>query len=364
MGTAPAVGAGSTAYALMADLGGSVVEAVELARRAEDAGLDAVYAIEAFREPFVPLAAMAGATRRLRLGTYVVNAYARTPAAAASAALNLDELSGGRFTLGVGAGNLHINDRWHGVDSSRPLRKLREYLEVLRALLRADIGDRVEVRGELHRVRFRTARERVGSVPVVVAAAGPRMIELAATASDGVGVGILVSPEHLAEEIRPLALAAAEAVGAAHGALRFHMAALMTVDDDEARARARTRRAICGLFHPVPHPYYDALLRRQGYGAAADAIAALAPQSRWAEAAAQVDDEIVDRLTITGTAPRCAARLADYRGLLDEVICLGTRPLPGSGPAGGPEDRPDDRYTGVLDAIALARTAPAVGASG
>jgi 5,10-methylenetetrahydromethanopterin reductase len=347
MGAAGVEGAGDTAYALMADLGGPIGEAVELAQRAEAAGLDAVYAIEAFREPFVPLAAMAAATRRLRLGTYVVNAYARTPAAAASAALNLDELSGGRFTLGVGAGNRHINDWWHGADSSKPMRKLRQYLEVVRALLAARAGDGVEVRGDLHRVRFRTAQDPVGTVPVVVAAAGPRMIELAAAASDGVGVGILVSPEHLVEEIRPRALAAAEAAGADPGALRFPMAALVAVDDDVARARAGARRAICRLFHPVPHPYYDFLLRRQGYAEAADAVSELAPQSRWAEAAAHLDDEIVDRLTITGTPRQCAARLLDYRGLVDEIICLSPRTPPGTGP--------DDRYGRVLEALALAR---------
>jgi alkanesulfonate monooxygenase SsuD/methylene tetrahydromethanopterin reductase-like flavin-dependent oxidoreductase (luciferase family) len=277
---------------------------------------------------------MATATRRIRLGTYVANAYARSPAAAASAALNHDELSGGRFLLGLGAGNRHINDWWHGVDSSKPLQKTREYLAVVRAILGASAGEKIEVAGSVHRARARIARSPVATVPVVLAAAGPRMIELAATASDGVGVGILVSAEHLAEVIRPRALAAVEATGTDPDELRFMVTAMVNVDRDVERARARARRAICGLFHPVPHPYYDFLLREQGFAEAADAATELAPQGRWAEAAERIDDEIVDRLTVTGTPEQCAARLRDYDGLVDEVVCLPTRTAaPGDGDA-------------------------------
>ena len=98
------------------------------------------------------------------------------------------------------------------------------------------------------------------------------------------GVGVLVSPEHLRDVIRPLASAAAEAAGRDPGAVRFPMAAMVSVDHDEERARATTRHAICRLFHPVPHPYYDFLLRAQGFAETADAAAELVPQGRIREA--------------------------------------------------------------------------------
>jgi alkanesulfonate monooxygenase SsuD/methylene tetrahydromethanopterin reductase-like flavin-dependent oxidoreductase (luciferase family) len=72
----------------------------------------------------------------------------------------------------------------------------------------------------------------------------------------------------------------------------------------------------------VPHPYYDFLLREQGYADVADAASELAPQQRWREATAAIDDELIDRLTITGTPEECARRLDAYRGIADEVICL------------------------------------------
>ena len=317
---------GGVRSALLLDLAGPLAEPVAIAQAAEAAGVDAVYAIEGGREAFVPLAAMAVATSRIGLGSYVVNAYARSPWLTAVSALDLDELSGGRFVLGLGTGNRHINDWSHGLDSSRPLAKIREYVPIVRAVVAARAGDLVELDGDVHRTRWRAGRDPVRpALPVVVAAAGPKMIELAGSLADGVGVGVLVSPEHLREVIRPRACDAAAAAGRDPGSLTFPMAAMVSVDQDEERARATTRHAICRLFHPVPHPYYDFLLHAQGFAAAADAAAELVPQGRVREAMTHIDDEIVDRLTITGTPAVCAARLAAYDGLADEVICLDLR---------------------------------------
>ena len=100
------------------------------------------------------------------------------------------------------------------------------------------------------------------------------------------------------------------------------MAALVSIDDDEERARATARRAIVGLFHPVPHPYYDHLLRVQGHADVADAAAELAPRKQWAAATAAVSDALLDELTITGTPAQCVARLRAYDAVASEVICL------------------------------------------
>jgi 5,10-methylenetetrahydromethanopterin reductase len=321
---------------------------VPRARWAEQAGADAVHVIEGLRDPFVPLAAIAAATERVEIGTYVANAYARTPQAAASAALALDELSGGRLVFGVGAGNRHINDWLLGLAMERPLATMRDYLAVLRAFLQGDIGDGPDVGGPIHHTQARFVRPPARRIPIVVAAAGPKMTELAASASDGVGLGILIGVDHIARVVRPRAVAACEAAGRDPAKLRFPMAALTSIDDDEDAARARARRAIVGLFHPIPHPYYDHLLREQGYADVADAATELAPQRRWQEAMATIDDELLDRLTFTGTPARCAARFADYEGLVDEIICL---PL-GTGER-TPSTRPAD--AGLAEAFALAR---------
>ncbi len=301
---------------------GPIAESVELAQRAEDAGADGVYLIEGVNDPFVPLAAMAAATSTLGLGTYVANAAARKPQAAATAALNLADLSGDRFTLGIGVGNKHLNEWLFGLDTRRPMAAMRDYLTVLGAYLRGEVPDGEQIGGDHHHMQRRFLPRQARRVPVVLAAAGPRMIELAGTMTDAVGVGVLVSPEHLANEIRPRAVAAAEAAGHDASTLRFPMAALVCIDHDEAMARTAARRAIAGLFHPVPHPYYDFLLRAQGYADVADACLEFAPQKRWAEALAAIGDDVIDRLTVTGTPEQCAERLRAYEGVVDEVFCL------------------------------------------
>ncbi len=332
----------------MLTLAGPLSEAVTVARAAEAAGLDAVHVIEGGRDAFVPLTAIAGETSRIGLGTYVVNAYARTPWLTAVSALDLDEVSGGRFTLGVGTGNRHINDWSHGLAFERPVQKMREYLDIVTAMVRARAGEAVERSGELHRTRWRAGRDPFRpALPVIMAAAGPRLIEVAGAHADGVGVGILVSPEHLEAEIRPRARRAAEAAGRDPAAVRFPMGAMTNVDRDRERARAGTRHAIVRLFHPVPHPYYDFLLRAQGYAAVADAASALVPAGKVREAMAQVPDEVVDRLTLTGTPDEVARRLTDYDGRIDEVLCLNAR-------VGDPED-PMSAYRDLFEALALAR---------
>lgn len=330
---------------LLLNLAGPLSQAVEIAQAAEAAGLDAVHVIEGGREAFVPAAAIAAATTRIGIGTYVVNAYARTPWLTAVSALDLDEVSGGRFSLGVGTGNRHLVDWSHGLEFAAPVAKMREYLAVVTAMVRARAAEAVEVDGAIHRTRWRAARDPVrAALPVVLAAAGPRLIEVAAAGCDGVGVGILVSPEHLAGEIRPRARRAAESAGRDPEAVQFPMAAMTCVDDDVERARDTVRHAIVRLFHPVPHPYYDFLLRAQGFGAVADAAARLVPAGKVRDAMAQVPDEVVDRLTLTGTPTAVARRVGAYDGLADEVLCLDVRV---TGPDGSPSGP-------VIEALALA----------
>jgi len=94
------------------------------------------------------------------------------------------------------------------------------------------------------------------------------------------------------------------------------------VDDDRERARDLVRRTIAGLFHPLPHPYYDFLLREQGFAKVADACARHVPEGRIEAAIETMDDALVDRLAFAGDAATCARRLREYDGLVDEAILL------------------------------------------
>lgn len=296
---------------------------VTLAREGEAAGMASMYTVEAGRSAFVPAAAVVHATTTATVGTYIVNAYAREPWLAGVAARDLDELSGGRFVLGVGTGNVHFNDWYLGVDSSKPMAKMRDYVEIVRAVVAGSAGERVRHDGEVHRIRWRASWEPTRTtIPVYLSASGPNMVRLAGEVSDGVAVGIMSSPSFMRDTVRPNARAAAAAAGRDPEVLAFPMGALVSVNRDPEAARDAARASVCGLFHPVPHPYYDSQLRQLGFGEFADRAGELMPAGRTKEAMGLVPDAVIDTMTITGTPAECASRIADYEGLADEVIAF------------------------------------------
>src|SRR3972149_968786 len=105
-----------------------------LARQAEDAGVEALWAAGMSRGPFLPLAAAATSTERIQLGTSIALAFVRSPWVTALSALDMDILSGGRFILGLGTGLKRLNERWHGVAYGKPTPHIKECIQVVRLI--------------------------------------------------------------------------------------------------------------------------------------------------------------------------------------------------------------------------------------
>ncbi|MEQ9450169.1 MAG: LLM class flavin-dependent oxidoreductase [Pseudomonadales bacterium] len=303
----------------------SIQTITTLSCEAEAAGIDALYTVDAGRSATITAAAVIHATEKVRVGTYIVNAYAREPWMTGIEARDLNEISGGRFVLGVGTGNLHFNDLYMGIDSTRSLAKMRDYMQIVRGVVTGRAAERVRYQGDVHRIRWRATWEPATTeLPVYLSASGPKMVRLAGEVSDGVGVGIMSSVEFVRDIVRPNARAGAEAAGRDPDALAFPMAATVSINQDVERARDATRASICKLFHPIPHPYYDSQLRQLGFGEFADQAARLMPAGRLHEAMALVPDEVIDTMTITGNLEQCAARIREYSGVADEVILART----------------------------------------
>lgn len=230
----------------------SFSELVDLAERAEELGYDSLWTNEsAAREAFVTLTAWAGRTRRAVLATGVVPVYVRPPLTAAMAAATLSQAAGPeRVVLGVGAGHPAMGRTFFGSGPGSPLAAVGDYVTTVRRLLRGErlSGDD----GDGARLAIRPS----GEVPVVVAALGPRMVELAAAVGDGV----------LLNWISPAALAAAAGeLRAAAGQRPFRIAAYVrvAVDPDPARAAEALRRELAGYLRL---PAYRRHLARQGHG--------------------------------------------------------------------------------------------------
>lgn len=163
----------------------AVRQAVELCVRAEQLGYEDAWSSESGGPDGIsPLAAVAVRTSRIRIGTAILPIANRTPALAAMTAASLQDLSEGRFVLGLGLSTRYIVERWLGQSLDRPLLRLREYVTVVRDLLD---GQKVDFAGSTIVIRgFRLKAPPRPRVPVFAATLGPRACRLAGALADGV----------------------------------------------------------------------------------------------------------------------------------------------------------------------------------
>ena len=181
----------------------------DLARAAEAHGFDCAWGGEANnKDPTVMLSAIAAVTTRLKVGSAIYHILGRTPATLALQAMGLDELSGGRFLLGIGSSNPTIA-KWHGQSFDRPLSRIQEYIEITRAAMR---GEKLNFEGKFFTAQnFKMAFKPSGrSIPIYVAAFGPKMTRLAGRISDGVLINMANPTEisRIAAEVKAGALEA------------------------------------------------------------------------------------------------------------------------------------------------------------
>jgi len=306
----------------------SVRDLVTLSKQAEDSGFSSVCMAEAWRSGWVTLTAMAAATNTIRLGPYVLNAYGRSPLLAGMSAIDFNEFSGGRLMLGVGGGNRIINEQWQGIPHERVLRKMREYVTLMKQMARARAGEKLLFEGEIHSMDWTpTVDPGAEPYPVYLAAVFPRMMRVAAQVADGIAAGATLSVEYLNDVLKERAAEAATALDRDPTSIAWTAVNIIAVDEDRDRARRAAREAICHFYAPLPHPYYEYTMREQGFGAAADALLKLMPTGKLEAAVAAIPDECVDRLVIAGTPDDCRARLAAYEGILDEMLLLNAMPV-------------------------------------
>jgi 5,10-methylenetetrahydromethanopterin reductase len=174
--------------------------------RAEKRGLHTAWAGQMFDFDALTLLALASTrTRRIELGSWVVPTYPRHPSALAHQALTVQAASGGRLVLGLGVSHAAVVEKRLGLDYSKPLRHMQEYLEVLRPLL---AGQEVSHVGDEFRVKLQAGTVATTPPPVLVAALGPKMIDLAGRHADGVAIW-LGGPRYLGEFAIPRLLRAA-----------------------------------------------------------------------------------------------------------------------------------------------------------
>ncbi len=307
--------------------GVTVSEMTAVACNADARGFSTLAMAEAWRSGWVTLTAMAAATQRVRLAPYVLNAYGRSPYLAGMAAVDFNEFSSGRLILGVGGGNRIINEQWQGIPHERVLTRMREYVELMKIIGRTRLGETVSYSGKIYNMEWTPSVDPGDRpYPVYLAAVFPRMMRVAAQVADGIAGGATLSATYVDEMIKPQARAAAAEVDRDFTSLKWNAVAITAVDEDRERARRAAREAICHLYAPLPHPYYEFTMREQGFSKSADDLLKLMPAGKLEAAVDAIPDECIDQLTIAGTVADCRRRLAEYEGTLDEIMLLNAMP--------------------------------------
>jgi F420-dependent oxidoreductase-like protein len=291
-----------------------------MALEAERLGFDSLWSAEAYGSDAVTLITWAAArTERIGVGTAIMQIPARTPAATAMTAITLDHLTGGRFRLGLGTSGPQVSEGWHGVDFAKPLARTREYIEIVRAILRRD--GPVEYHGEHYRIPLeggtglgkplKTIVHPLRSdLPIYLAAIGPKNVALAAEIADG-WLPTFYAPAH--HEVFDASINAGLATaGRARESFDVAPFAPVIVGDDVRLCRDLVKPTLAlyvGGMGARSKNFYNSLVQRYGYEEAAAKVQDLYLEGRKGEAARAIPDELVDDVALCGPKERIAERL-------------------------------------------------------
>jgi len=314
--------------------------AIDIAVRAEALGYTDVWTAEVGAvDAFTPLAAIAVRTERVQLGTGLIPVYTRPPALVAMSAASIQELSNGRFVLGIGASSPAIVGGWMGLSFADPVQRVEEYVTLLREMLagRKVNHDGTTVRSEGFRLQVAVEHP----IPIHVGALGPRMCRLAGRLADGV-LFFLMTPAGVRRALEEVAAGAREA-GRDPAGIEAFIRLPVILDEPEDVVRLMARRMLTGY---ATVPAYKASLARQGFESEADAIARAWAAGERDRATEAVTDEMLQETFLFGDAAACRARIDEFR-----AAGISTPVLMPLSVAGSPGER-TERVTGTVEALA------------
>lgn len=301
-----------------------VQEYIALAQAAERAGFDQFWVSDDLflRSATVILSAVAQATKRIEIGTCILNPYTINPAQMAMEAVTLDELSGGRFNLGLSAGSGDFL-KWLGIEQEKPRTAV---IETVQAIKRLTSGERAAANGDFLRwseeayLRFKPRRR----VPVYLGAMSPKMLQTIGAVADG-GLPLLFPPEHYAN-VMPHILAGAQSAGRDVNEVDLAACIWCSVSDDRAAAEDALREKIAYYGHAMSATILSQLgLTHDDFTAIEHAVMV---ENDIVKAKSLVTDDML-KIGVVGTA-------SDLIPRLEGLVSMGARHL-SFGPPLGPD---------------------------
>jgi len=307
-----------------------ITELPARAAEVERLGFDAVGVTETNGNPFLAAAQAAGATSTVRVLTAIALAFPRSPMDLAYTARDLQELSGGRFALGLGSQvRAHI-ERRYSAPWSHPAPRMRELISALRAIWDSwESGGELDFRGEFYEhtlmpPNFRPPPSAIRRPPVLLAGVRPLMSEVAGEVADGFLGHAFATAETLREVTVPALERGLERAGRSRAELELSAAVFVALSDQEWEA-CRRRVAFYGST-----PGYRHVLDRHGLGALHEALHRHSQRGEWAAMESLIDDDVLALFAVRGEDPQALAREIEERvgGVADRVGLVAERTDP------------------------------------
>ena len=300
--------------------GDSPEEIIDLARAAEAAGFARLWAPELTRSATIPLALAAAVTDRIELATGIALAFTRSPFTLALEALDLDELSGGRFVLGLGAGVRRLNERWHAAAYDPPVSRMRELVAAVRELVAT-----MPVEGpsrssgrfyDIDVVGYRRPYPAVRSaIPITLAAVMPGMARLAGEIADGFIDHPVTTPAWLNERLRPQIAKGAERAGRPMPEICGGVICAISRTDPTAARRA----AACTVGFYATVKTYEELFSEEGFAARLPGIRRAFVSRDTDELAEAVGEDMVERFAAAGSPDAVRERVHREAAAVDRI---------------------------------------------
>ena len=301
---------------------------VDLVQEADRLGIHAVWTAEAYGSDAIsPLAWLGALTQNIRLGTAIMQMPARTPANAAMTAMTMQQMSGGRFLMGLGVSGPQVVEGWHGISYTKPLTRTREYVEIVRTIFARQ--GRLAYEGQIYHLPYdgpdasglgkplKSTLDATPDIPIYLAAIGPKNVALAAEIADG-WLPIFFSPDRFEESFAAhieAGLAKANQDGRPKSLSDLDIAPTVSVMmGDNLEVCYNALRPMLALYiggmGAKGRNFYHDLATRYGYEAAADEIQELYLSGRKGEAMMAVPGDLIDEVALVGPRERIAERLA------------------------------------------------------
>ncbi len=302
-------------------------QVVEKVKIADELGYDSIWLGESWGyELFTSMADLVRATKRIKIGAGIANIYSRTPALIASTVATLDERSGGRIILGLGPSGANVIEHWHGVPFEKPVQRTREYVEIIRMILR---GEKVVYHGEFFnlergfKLRFTPPRT---EIPIYIAAMGPKNVVQSGEIADGV-LPVYWPGNKWGEMRQQLDEGARIAGRPPHSAMIAPYITTVILNENatgEERAAARLAAAApLAYYIGKMGVYYAQMLTRNGYGAEVEAV-----KEGWKQGMKggieAVSPELLDATSIIGTPQEIVTKLDQWvsAGVDEPVLAI------------------------------------------